>query len=180
MIARNYRTYPEALLYQMELALGNVADTFEAIRVRGGAAWSNLVRRYQNAAKDMRGVMPVPGWLRELKQRAKALAVDVKTRCLTLAEEKHQINLPKISGIDGVDWLSDMRLRNRGIHTMDELAEIAEISTDEACSILKQARALVYLNSRRFAMKAKTSESRVTVLLVSSGGNTEPALNATA
>ncbi len=94
MIARNYRRFPEALLYQLELALGDVADTIQAIRVKGGAAWANLVQRFYNAPADVRGVVPVPQWMRELKKRARALAVDVKNRCLDLKAEKHQVDPP--------------------------------------------------------------------------------------
>ena len=95
MIARNYRRFPEALLYQLELALGDVAETIQAIRVKGGAAWANLVHRYYNAPQDVRGMVPVPEWLRELKKRARALAVRVKSNCLNLTGEKHQVAAPR-------------------------------------------------------------------------------------
>lgn len=78
MIAKNYRTYPEALLYQLELALGDVADTIQAIRAKGGAAWANLVRRYQEAGPDIRGVRAMPVWFKGLQKRRQALARAVR------------------------------------------------------------------------------------------------------
>lgn len=154
MIARNYRRFPEALLYQLELALGDVADTIQAIRVKGGAIWANLVHRYYNAAQDVRGVVPVPAWLRELKKRARTLAAEVKNRCLDLNEKKHQVE-PTAPGAGGIADLDAMtatvwgRLFDAGIHELDDLAELCvdelvelvTISNDEAYNIIKQARA---------------------------------------
>lgn len=40
MIAKNYRKFPEALLYQLELALASVGNTFDVLRVKNPAAFA--------------------------------------------------------------------------------------------------------------------------------------------
>ncbi|MDP2818320.1 MAG: hypothetical protein Q8O29_08575 [Polaromonas sp.] len=78
MIARNYRRYPEAMLYQFELALDSAVATIQAIRTKGGAAWRNLVHRYYAAHADIRGVTPVPKWVRDMKARATELMKELQ------------------------------------------------------------------------------------------------------
>lgn len=83
MIARNYRQYPEALLYQLELVLGDVANTIEGIRIRGGAPWTNLVKRFYGSPADVRGMVAVPAWLKAAKWRARTMALAVKAAQLS-------------------------------------------------------------------------------------------------
>jgi len=58
-IAKNFRKFPEALLYQLELAL-----------------------------VDVRGVVPVPEWVKVAKRKAAALARMVKAAVLDLWSSK--------------------------------------------------------------------------------------------
>lgn len=82
MIAKNYRQFPEALLYQLELALGDVRDTFDWIRKNAPASWAILRRRFVDSKPDVRGVVVVPEWVRVAEQRAAALARMVKAAML--------------------------------------------------------------------------------------------------
>lgn len=81
-IAKNYRQFPEALLYQLELALGDVRDTFDWIRVNAPASWAILRRRFVGAKADVRGVVAVPEWVKVAKRKAAALARAVKAAIL--------------------------------------------------------------------------------------------------
>lgn len=83
-VAKNYRKFPEALLYQLELALGDVRDTFEWIRKNTPAAWAVVRRRFMEAKPDVRGVVPVPEWVKVAKRKAAALAQLVKAAILKL------------------------------------------------------------------------------------------------
>lgn len=84
MIAKNYRHHPEALLLQLELALDATVATMQALRVKGGAVWANIVHSFTNAPADVRGTITTPAWLAVQQQAAQALAAMVKAACLPI------------------------------------------------------------------------------------------------
>lgn len=90
-IAKNYRKHPEALLYQLELALGDVRDTFEWIRKNAPASWSILRRRFIEAKADVRGLVKVPEWVKVATRKAKALAQAIKGACMQLVFNFDQV-----------------------------------------------------------------------------------------
>lgn len=86
MIAKNYRRHPEALLLQLELALDAAIETMQALRVKGGAVWANLVHSFTKAAPDVRGTISIPEWAARQQRAAKALAAMVRAACLPIIE----------------------------------------------------------------------------------------------
>lgn len=85
-IAKNYRKHPEALLQQLELALVDVRDTFEWMRVNKPAAYAAWARVLRSAKRDVRGLVKVPEWVRVAKRLAAALARVVKAAILEIFE----------------------------------------------------------------------------------------------
>ena len=83
-IAKNYRKFPEALLYQLELALVDVRETFEWMRVNKPAAYAVWARVMKAAKPDVRGLVKVPEWVKVAKRKAAALARKVKAAILKL------------------------------------------------------------------------------------------------
>lgn len=83
-IARNYRRFPEALLYQLELTLGDVRDTFEWIRVNRPTVWGVIARQFQDAKAGVRNKVPTPEWVLVARRKAKALADAVRKACRVL------------------------------------------------------------------------------------------------
>lgn len=84
MIAANYRKFPEALMYQLELALADVCTTFEWLRVNRPLAWACWFRTMATAKDTDRGRMAVPEWVTVAKRKAAALARKVKAACMAL------------------------------------------------------------------------------------------------
>ena len=85
MIASNYRKFPEALLYQMELALADVRDTLQWIRVNAPTTWTLWTRRLIDAKPDTRHTKPDPQWWIEQRDQATELSRLVQKACLCLA-----------------------------------------------------------------------------------------------
>lgn len=86
MIAKNFRKFPEALLYQLELALASAGNTFDALRVKNPAAFAAWTRIMVKAKDNDRGRVAVPEWVTVAKRLAAALARKVKAACMALVE----------------------------------------------------------------------------------------------
>lgn len=99
MIATNYRKFPEALIYQLELALADVRNTFEWMRVNKPAAFECWVRIMAKAKDNNRGRTPTPEWVTVAKRMAAALARKVKKACMALATSSLPIK----------EWNADMQ-----------------------------------------------------------------------
>lgn len=90
MIAKNYRKFPEALLYQLELALASVGNTFDVLRVKNPAAFAAWARIMAKASDNDRGRVAVPEWVTVAKRLAAALARKVKAACMALVESDQE------------------------------------------------------------------------------------------
>lgn len=99
MIASNYRKFPEALIYQLELALADVRNTFEWMRVNRPVVWASWFRTMATAKDSDRGRVAVPEWVTVAKRKAAELARKVKAACMALV----------LAALPIKDWTPEMQ-----------------------------------------------------------------------
>lgn len=90
MIAKNYRKFPEALIYQLELALAEICNTFEGMRIKNPAAFTAWTRIMAKATDNDRAKVRTPEWVTVAKRLAAALARKVKSACMALVESNEE------------------------------------------------------------------------------------------